>query len=115
MKKTRRILKEIGKFLISCLCILGMSYITSKVVCQGYSARHPRCIKGSSSERIFECVDYLSSVPCNPRNLTLFLLAILIITITLGLFAKKKKISKSWVIYFLVSSMLYYLAGLVVD
>ncbi len=112
MNKIYSILKEIGKFSTSWLCIWGISYITSAVVCGDFFT-HSRCIKTSSSENFFECVTHLSSITCNPRKLILFSLTTLIVI--LCLFAKKKKISKSWVVYFLFLSIIYFLADLMIN
>ena len=105
------ILKEIRKFLLSCLCVLGLSYIIPKVACRGF--KHPECIS-SSSGNVFNCATMrLSNYTCEPQKLVLSLVVVL--TVVLFLLARKKKISKSWAIYFLILSIVYFLAGFVVD
>ena len=112
-QKYKTILREFGKFLISCLCILGIAYIIPQIVC-----KRPRCVhvpsfgNAPSSGNVFECAYYLS-VSCEPRRLILAILGLL--TIILWVFGKKKKISISWGIYFLILSIIYCFAGWVVD
>ena len=110
MKKLYRTFKEIGRFLISCLVVYGISYIISKIACRGFSG-HPTC--RPSSGKVFECATYLASISCDPSKLIFFLLAISVVI--LGLLAKKKKISKFWAIYFLIISVIYFFAKIVVD
>lgn len=83
----KNILKEIGKFLISCFSITGLGIISNKIACGGFS--HPKWISSFSCNEL-DCasIQYLNYT-CDSKKLFLSLLAGL--TAVLFILAKRKK------------------------
>ena len=112
--RTFPIFKEIGKFIGSALLLFLCSYITN-IFCS--APLHQSCHSLSDGSLHCEVVIYLRDTDQNicDQPLSVFLIIFLLFMFFLLWLNKKKKISKSWIVYFLIWSLLFFINTWIID